>query len=62
LISSAIQVQELTDAYKQTPDPSDPARIDTRAGAGYRYTDFTGGAIINEIRAKLALLRLVIFS
>ena len=57
LISSAIQAQEVTDADKQTPDPSDPTRIDTRAGAGYKYTDFTGGAVINEIRAKLALLQ-----
>ncbi len=57
LMSSAIQAQEITDADEQTPDPSDPTRIYTRGGAGYKYTDFTGGASINEIRAKLALLQ-----
>ena len=35
-MSTAIQAQEVTDADEQTPDPSDPTRIDTRAGAGYK--------------------------
>ncbi len=54
--SSQIQAQNVTDIEEQTPDPSDPTRIDARVGAGYKYTDFTGGASINELRAKLALL------
>jgi hypothetical protein len=48
--------QEVEDVSEQTPDPSDPTRIDARIGAGYKYTDFTGGASINEIRAKVALI------
>lgn len=48
--------QDRTDVNEQTPDPSDPTRIVARIGAGYKYTDFTGGASINEIRAKVALI------
>ena len=48
--------QEVTDTSELTHDPSDPTRIDARAGVGYKYTDFTGGASIKEIRAKLALI------
>ncbi len=55
-VTSTLHAQDVTDIDKQTPDPSDPTRIDARAGAGYKYTDFTSGASINELRAKLALL------
>lgn len=56
LASSTIQAQDITDAQELTPDPSDPTRIEARAGAGYKYTGLTGGASINELRVKLALL------
>ncbi len=56
LFASTTFAQEVTDTSELTPDPSDPTRIDARIGAGYKYTDFTGGANINEIRAKVALI------
>ncbi len=55
-VCSIVSAQEVADVGKQTPDPSDPTRIDARVGAGYKYTDFTGCASINEIRAKVALI------
>ena len=55
-VCSIVSAQEVADVGKQTPDPSDPTRIDARVGAGYKYTDFTGSASINEIRAKVALI------
>ena len=56
LVSSTGHAQEVTDASEQSPDPSDPTRIDTRIGAGYKYTDFTAGASIHELRVKFALI------
>jgi hypothetical protein len=56
LTTSTIQVQDVSGSPQQTPDPSDPTRIEARTGAGYKYTDFTGGASLHELRAKLALL------
>jgi len=56
LMPSMTHAQDMSNVNEQTPDPSDPTRIDARIGAGYKYTDFTGGASINEIRAKVALL------
>jgi hypothetical protein len=56
LFASIAFAQEHTDSSELSPDPSDPTRIDARIGAGYKYTDFTGGASINEIRAKVALI------
>ena len=55
-VCSIVSAQEVTDTSEQIPDPSDPTQIDARLGAGYKYTDFTGGGSINEIRAKVALL------
>lgn len=36
-------------------DPSDPTRIDARAGFGFKYTAYDPGGYLNEMRAKLAL-------
>jgi hypothetical protein len=42
-------------AKVETFDPSDPTRIDARWGLGYKYSDYTQGASLNELRGKLAL-------
>ena len=49
LVVSTVHAQDVTGVQELSPDPSDPTRIDTRAGAGYKYTDFTGGASLNEL-------------
>lgn len=36
-------------------DPSDPTKIEPRLGLGYKWTDYTRGARMNELRGKLAL-------
>ena len=38
------------------PDPSDPTRTDARLGAGYKYTGYTGGPHMNEVRLKAGLI------
>ena len=49
------QVAEPGEAADEKFDPSDPTRVDARAGGGFKYTNYNPDGYLLEFRGKLAL-------